>query len=58
MRKREKPTFTDSLLCVSAPAQHLMHLYLVESLHTLEDVSNTLIIQVRKLSHGEVKQLA
>lgn len=41
-RKGEKPTFTDRLLCVSAPAQHLTHLYPVGSLYTWE-MCNSLI---------------
>lgn len=57
MRKGEKPILTDSLLGVSAPAQHLMHLYLIDSLCTPE-MSNAPIIQTRKLRHGDVRQLA
>lgn len=43
-RKGEKPTLSDSLLCVSVPAQRLMYFCLVESLYTLE-MSNTLLFR-------------
>ena len=55
-RKGKKPTLTDSLFPVSTLAQHLMHLYLVESLQTLA-MSNNLFIQVQKLNLGGVRHL-
>lgn len=57
MRKGEKPVLTDSLPGVSAPAQHLLRVYPVDSLYT-PDMSDTPVTQVRKLRHGEVRQLA
>lgn len=57
LRERERnSTLTDSLFPVSTLAQHLMHLYLVESLQTLV-MSNTLFIQVQKLNLGGLGSL-
>lgn len=57
MRKGKKPVLTDSLPGVGAPTQHLLHVYTVDSLYT-PDMSDTPVTQVRKLRHGEVRQLA